>query len=380
VSRTLGIDVQFIKPGRVGGAEHMAKNVICGIAQTMPRDTTLRIISAQNWEIETCGGTVHWSHVRSLGNRFVSETREAYRNWKAIDAMLYPNYFTPPVVSKAAPKIVTVIHDLQYLHFPEYFSWGKRQWLRLAHEVTLRSADVVVAISNFVRDDILSCYGNRWEGKVDTIPNPISWSRFDGDGAVDPCVHGWGAFCNERYVLSLAAHYPHKNLIRLVRAFADLRQQPKFSDVRLVLVGQYANQLVSTFNTIDLNSEVQRLGLHDYVVVTGYLSDAEIGFLLRRATLFVFPSLFEGFGMPPVEALGMGLPVLVSRRTSLPESTLGMAHYIDCPEDVHSLRERMVEMLDSPHRYRPTPVQVEQIRDHYSLSRIGNLYHSALTD
>jgi glycosyltransferase involved in cell wall biosynthesis len=356
----------------------MAKNVACGIARAMPSDTTLQITSAQQWDMGTHGGTVRWKQVGSAWNRFVGETWQAYRDWNTTDAMLYPNYFTPPGVNQSATRIVTVIHDLQYLHFPHNFSWRKRQWLRWSHAATLRSADVVIAISDFVRDDILSRYGARWEGKVRTIPNPICWSRFDADGALDPGIRGWEWLSEARYILSVAAHYPHKNLLSLVRAFADLRRQPKFGDVRLILVGQHAKNLVSTSDGAALDAEVHRLGLDGGVVVTGYITDAEIGLLLRHATLFAFPSLFEGFGMPPVEALGMGLPVLVSRRASLPESTLGMAHYIDHPEDVRELREWMAEILDSPDRYRPPASRVEQIREHYDVKRIGRLYYSAL--
>jgi glycosyltransferase involved in cell wall biosynthesis len=379
MTRTLGVDVQFIRPGRVGGAEHMARNVVCGLARAIPSDTTLRIVTAQTWEIGLHCGSVQWSRVKEPRNRFVNETREAYRQWNAVDAILYPNYFTPPRLGASAPRIATVIHDLQYVHFPQYVSRRKRYWLRLAHEATLRHADSVIAISSFVRDDILTHYGRRWEEKVRTIPNPVSWSRFDDEAAVDPCARGWQSICNGRFILSVAADYPHKNLLGLVRAFAELRREPKFSDVRLVLVGQHASRLVSTPDTMAAGPEVGRLGIDSSVVITGYISDAEIGFLLRRATLFVFPSLFEGFGMPPVEALGMGLPVLVARTTSLPETTLGMAQYIDHPEDVHSLREHMAEMLEAPDRYRPMPGQIARIRDHYDVGRIGRLYYSALT-
>src|SRR5262249_52377822 len=139
------------------------------------------------------------------------------------------------------------------------------------------------------------------------------------------------------YILCAAVDRPPKNLATLIRAFAHLRK--KFPDHRLVLAGQLRSedrtwrqrsQSVESKlpGAMDLITE---LGLSEHVVLTGFIPDAELGVLYRGAALFVLPSLFEGFGMPAVEALAMGAPTLVSDLPVLREVTLNAAHYIADP-------------------------------------------------
>src|SRR5690606_13070144 len=108
-------------------------------------------------------------------------------------------------------------------------------------------------------------------------------------------------------VLSVSAHWPHKNIATLLRAFRRLQDRTGDDGPELVLVGQLAPNLVSNRNATDLEAVVEQLGLRN-VRVTGHIDDEALGEEYRSASLFVFPSLFEGFGMPPVEALGMGVP------------------------------------------------------------------------
>ena len=96
---------------------------------------------------------------------------------------------------------------------------------------------------------------------------------------------------------------------------------------------------------VGLRGLIDELGLSDRVILTGYLDDAALGRWYRHAALFAFPSLFEGFGMPPVEALGFGLPVLTTDRTALPEVTLGLARLVSEPENPAAWASHLAEML-----------------------------------
>jgi glycosyltransferase involved in cell wall biosynthesis len=130
-----------------------------------------------------------------------------------------------------------------------------------------------VAISEFVAADIAASYGERWRPRLTVIPDPVSWARFDASGA-----HG---------------------------ELPPRRHEKRGAE----------------------------LPSGEWIVPTGYISDAALGALYRRATAFVFPSLFEGFSMPAVETLGFGLPVVASRTTAIPESTRGLACLLDDATD-----------------------------------------------
>ena len=207
----------------------MLKNLVDGLNAIRQPSDRLQIFSNTRWPICGSQAGVDWINGWGTGNRFILEWKAMRRAAGALDAMLFTNYFTPPARAAKHLRLVTVIHDLQYLHFPQNFTLQKRLWLRCAHELTLRRADRVVVISDFVRQDLLSHYGARWENKVQVIPNPISFERFDGETPHET-ARPWDKDVERgRYILSVAAHYPHKNLATLIRAFAQLRRRKGFN-------------------------------------------------------------------------------------------------------------------------------------------------------
>lgn len=303
--------------------------------------------------------------VRSSGPRFIRETSTFRRCAPIADAYFFPNYFTPPVSSRGT-RVLTTIPDLQYRHLPDNFSRRKRAWLRLAHELTVRRASIVTVYSEFVRNDLLRAYGQGAYRKTEVLPIPVSWRRFGPET---------GPRRERPYVLAVASHYTHKNLSTLVRAFALLRD--RFPDVDLVLVGQLSDRLIGVRRADDVRALVSEVGLGSRVHVTGYIDAAEVGRLYRGASAFAFPSLFEGFGLPPVEALGFGLPVVTTKCASLPEVTLGHAHYVDDPTDPAELADVLAWMLGSGIR---TPDDVAaQVRERYSPQRIGRQLYELMT-
>ena len=360
----------------------MLKNLVNGLNAVRRPSDRLTLTSRARWPVTGPQEGLTWIEETRRGRRFFLEWKTVRRAAAEADAILMPNYFTPPTRALRQTRIVTVIHDLQYLHFPNYFSLQKRLWLRAAHELTLRLADRVVVISNFVKDDVLAHYGARWDAKVQVIPNPISFDRFEAQPteAEEAVLSEATAGLQQRYILSVAAQYPHKNLESLIRAFAPLRHRKGLDDLRLVLVGQLPEALSGTIRGADLRLLIRELELEDRVTVTGHVSDALLGLLYRHATLFAFPSLFEGFGMPTVEALGFGLPVVTTRCGSLPEATLGLAHYIDAPRDISEWTAAMTDILSRAKAYRPAPEDVARVRDRYTPERIGQSYYDVLSN
>ena len=301
-------------------------------------------------------------------NRFLLETTSVIRHARngGLTALLYPNYFTPPRAVRI--RTATVIHDLQHRHLPQNSSRRRRLWLNVAHRITLRFADTVIVPSRFVRDDVLNSYGHEHEAKVHAIPNPISWDRFAGADDRSTIEHAWP------YVLTVASHYDHKNLETVIRAFAEVSR--RCPEHRLVLVGQLRRNLqgIPSRPTAPLAQLIADLGLASRAIVMGHVSDETLGSLYAHADLFVLPSLFEGFGIPPVEALGMGIPTLTTRCAALPEVTLGKAQYVDDPRDGEELSNRIIDMITHRHAFVPSAADTRAIRDHYCPARIAGEY------
>ena len=302
----------------------------------------------------------------SRHKRFIGEQISCFSPRIVSDAVLFPNYFTPPFVPRRMGRVATVIHDFLHAERWNAMSRKRREWQRIAYRLTYSRAEVVIVPSDFVRERALELYGSVAHKKTRTIPNPISWKRF-GDASRD------APFAGRPYVLTVAAQYPHKNLAVLIRAFAQLR--PQFPDLLLVLSGQLPQNLLGIRDrTNQVRDLILELGLESAAITTGYLDDAELGNLYRHATLFAFPSLFEGFGMPAVEALGFGIPTVTTRRGSLPEVTMGAAFYLDDPKNVDEWIEKLTYMLRNPSAGRPEPKTIAKIRDRYSPTRIAGIY------
>ena len=377
MKKRIGINGLFLKPEQVGGAEFVLRGLLIGLAQHSHIDLYV-FINAQllSWVDDLhLGASVHIVPIKIWGNRFVSEALQLpiIANKYQLDGLINTNYFTP-WRSLLNTSSTTLIYDLNYLHFPELFSWYKKLWLRLTHQMTLANAKNTVTISEFVQQDIQKSYKSNNLAKV--IYTPILWGRLKISDVSKPDLQHYPIpeLTNRTFILSVANHYQHKNLATLVKAFAKLPKH--LSNIKLVFVGQLPESLVGMRRDRcdDVRQLVQDLGLEDRVYVTGYISDRELAWYYHHAALFVFPSLFEGFGMPPVEALGMGLPVLTTRCTAIPEVTMNLAEYVDNPLDVNEWCDRLTEMLSDRDRYLPAEVTIQKIRQAYEPKAIAQKY------
>lgn len=364
----IALDGTFIQPGKVGGAEHMFRNLVSGLVEQQGPEALTVFVNegmAPHWQ----GKAVNLIEVAGA-NRFLRSTRVLYKFGGSMRAIIFPNYYTPPRQHNRKPIVLTVIHDLLYWHHPRTIPHEKRVWLRLAHELTLRAADKVIAISDFTRADILRHFGDRWADVVSVIPNPISWDRFRESEEADRAIELVLENCEGPVILAVAAHYEHKNLSTLVRSIALLRKSRGFEGATLILIGQLRRDLLGIRRTPDLAIRSDDASIR----VLGYVDDATIGAAFRRADVFAFPSLFEGFGMPAVEALGMGLPVVTSNLAALPETTLGLGYYVDEPLRPEAWAAALSAVLSNPTRWRPSSSSILAVRQAYDPTRIAGLY------
>ncbi|MDQ4076197.1 MAG: glycosyltransferase family 4 protein [Chloroflexota bacterium] len=255
------------------------------------------------------------------------------------DAFWEPAHVLPPTAPLAhIPSLVTV-HDLGYEHFPEAHTAIQRCYLQLTTRYHARAATHIAVDSHATRHDLIALY--------DADPSKISVVHLGVDHEVfypvtDPeRLHSIRERyrTGKRFLLYVGTLQPRKNLRRLVRAFAPLTND--FPDVKLVLAGGEG------WLADDLQVEIDTLGIATQVVRPGYVVDADLPSLLSSAEVLVFPSLFEGFGLPVLEAMACGTPVLTSTTSSLREVAGEAALLVD-PTSEQQITNALRLLLTQP--------------------------------
>jgi glycosyltransferase involved in cell wall biosynthesis len=250
--------------------------------------------------------------------------------------LLHVQYTAPPL---APCPVVATIHDLSFEHIPETFKLRSRVQLRLTVRATARRAAHVVAPSEYTRRDLVETYGLD-PGRVSAIPLAVApHFRPVGDAGELARVRKRYGIAGE-YVLAVGSIQPRKNLARLLRAYSALRRGRGRSNLpQLVLVGKQAWLYGDTLRAIEEE------GLGESVLLTGYVSEGDLPALYTGALLFAYPSFYEGFGLPPLEAMSCGAPVLTGNLTSLPE-VVGDAGLTVNPFDTGALAEALARLID----------------------------------
>ncbi len=257
----------------------------------------------------------------------------AYELWKRPVDVLHVQYTAPPF---CRVPVVATIHDLAFEHMPETFTRRGSFQLKLTVRRTAQRAARIATVSEYSRQDLIRTYHLPPE-KVVVTYNGVE-SHFTPDALPNEAEDVRNRFGIKRdYLLAVGSLQPRKNLIRLIRAYARLRSEHESFTPQLVIVGR------KLWLADDIFGEVRRQLWKDDVILTGYVSDDDLPKLYRQATAFVYPSLFEGFGLPPVEAMACGTPVVTSNVSSLPEVTGDAALLVD-PLDQASIEAAMLKI------------------------------------
>ena len=285
--------------------------------------------------------------VRSLGPRFealitragnysISEQMSVPRAlWSArVDLFHAPHYVVSPFTP--CPVVVT-IHDCIHLRFPQYLpNRGAHLYARAFMALAARRARRVLTVSQASKDDILHYLGLP-ASKVEVIYNALD-ERLASAPTDDDIARVRGRFLlTSPYVLYTGNIKPHKNVDRLIEAFAILRRRGS-GDLKLLIIGDEISKYPN------LRRLVHRFQLHQHVRFLGFVPDATLAVLYRLTSVFVFPSLYEGFGLPPLEAMASGVPVVTSNVSSLPEVVGDAALLID-PMDAGAIADAMGRVL-----------------------------------
>ena len=308
-------------PGEMGGSEtyvrellrHLARGGRCSYRVVLP-SLAPDIAGGLPSEVASeyrAGGTIP--------RRLLAMTEAAVRpgrlrpRFEQADVVHYPLTLRLPTVSR--PTVTTLL-DVQHLDLPQMFSRAERAFRAVAWARSVRGADRVIVISDFVRE--------RAVAKLGLDPEAIRVVHL----GVDHERLSPGTGPREEFLLYPARRWPHKNHERLFAAFALLRRERP--GLRLVLTGG------GDFGDVPEGVEAR-----------GHVPTAEVDDLMRRASALVFPSLYEGFGLPPLEAMACGCPVACSSAGSLPEVVGDAARLFD-PRDPEAIAEAVDDVLRDP--------------------------------
>jgi len=253
------------------------------------------------------------------------------------DVFHAPHYVLPPAVR--CPSVVT-IHDTIHLTFPQYlpnrvaFAYARGSMWAAA-----RRSHRILTVSEASKRDILHFFDVPPE-KIVVVHNAID-ERFSREPRAEDVARVRERFqLQQQFVLYAGNIKPHKNLERLIEAFNGLRRSG-LDDLKLLIIGDQISKYPA------LRRAVHRHKLHKHVRFLGYLPDDTLAILYRLAAVFVFPSLYEGFGLPALEAMASGTPVVTSNVSSLPEVTGDAAVLVD-PYDVGAIEAGMRRVLTDP--------------------------------
>jgi glycosyltransferase involved in cell wall biosynthesis len=321
----VGLSLLTLVPGEVGGAETAARGLARGLAGLGSEvDVTAFVPPAAPGAGEGLPEVLvsEYRAARTIPQRALAMGLAALRpgplrrRYAGLDLVHYPLTIAVPPLD--LPTVVTV-HDLQHLDLPELFGRSERLFRRRAHEGSARRAAVVVVPSQFVRRSVVERLGLPPE-RV----HAIAWG-------LDHDVFSPGPEPRERFLLYPGRPWPHKNHERLFAAFSLLRRERP--ELELVLTGGgHAGRAVPPG-----------------VTARGLVSQEELVSLYRRAACLVFPSLYEGFGQPPLEAMACGCPVAASNAAAIPEAVGDAAALFD-PREPEDIAAVVAAVLESPER------------------------------
>jgi glycosyltransferase involved in cell wall biosynthesis len=325
----IGVNALYLIPGRIGGTEIYLRSLLAALAEIdsenqyvvfTNRETGNDLVPVgTNFKCEQVSIRASFRPARILWEQTglpLAVTRQH------LDVLFNPG-FTSPILCPCSS--VTVFHDLQHKRRPELFRWFDLPFWRIFLYASAHRSTHLLAISEVTRDDLLRFYKIAPE-KITVTPlgvDPVFFDISRRRRMADP------------YILTVSTLHPHKNVDGLMRAFAEFRKtRPEF---RLIVVG------LRGFYTAALEKLRTSLGLSEAVRFTGWIPRAELYDLFMGATAFIYPSTFEGFGLPVLEALAAGVPTACSRIQPLSNMAGSAALQFD-PGDPSTILDAMVRI------------------------------------
>ena len=250
--------------------------------------------------------------------------------------LLHSLHYTRPI-RLPCPSVVT-FHDMTFFLYPQYHTLFKRLYFPLAIRFSAHKSDALITVSNNTKEDTMRLLGVP-EHKITPIPLGVS-DDFTVISNKELLQHIREKYnLPQEFILHVGVVEPRKNLTLLLKSFQELIRDG--SKISLVIAGQLGWMYEDVFKQVD------ELGIREEVIFTGYIPPEDLPGIYNLARIFVYPSVYEGFGLPPLEAMACGTPTITTDISSMPEN-IGDAGILVPPGDEAALTEAMRSLLDNP--------------------------------
>lgn len=290
--------------------------------QTLPKETT-------TWNYRVFGPGKLWTQWRLPLDLYTHRPRP--------DVFFSPTHYAPRF--SPIPTVVSVM-DMSFLRFPELFNKSDLYQLQSWTKYSVQNAARVLTISNSSKDDIIKAYNISAEKVVTIYPGIKEITT------LEPRIYGMNQLQDKyhlsgNFILFVGTLQPRKNISRLIEAFARIKnheQTKDNKDLKLVIIGKKG------WLYEDILAAPQKHGVENSVKFLENVTDDELTIFYKNALCYVLPSLYEGFGLPVLEAMKQGCPVITSNVSSLPEAGGDAALYVD-PEDVEDITQKITQVI-----------------------------------
>lgn len=324
------VNGRFLIPDKLEGIGLYSFEMISHLTKSHPEHQFVICIDRQSSLSFTFGENVQMELIRPAARHpllfiwwFEVGIPRAYRKHKA-DLFLSLDGFCS--LHKSVHRTLLVIHDLAYIHYPEQIGLINRWYYQYFMPRYIKRADAIVTVSQSTLKDLAQQFPSS-EKKASFIYNGIRPTSFKNISS-NSARSNW-SLLNRPYFMTLGSIHPRKNLLSVLSAFQIFKEDDHV-DTYLIIVGRMAWKTGSIRNVLENHPNKEQ------IVLTGYLSDQEVFSLLQKSIALLYVSLFEGFGLPILEAMSLGVPVITSDRSSMQEIAHDAAMLVDpeSPEDI----------------------------------------------
>jgi Glycosyltransferase len=243
----------------------------------------------------------------------------------------YPDSMAPLF---AKNKIVITIHDLAFKSLKNVFTWKTILWKNFVTRLSIKKADKIIAITKFTESEILKHYPTIEKDKMSVVYN--GFNDFSKESLNKENIQNKIRNINKSYILTVSTISPRKNIDGLIKAFNKIKDE---IDQNLVIAGNNGWMYEDVYKLLD------DLNLNNRVIFTGKVNDDELKYLYKNAKVFVYLSFYEGFGLPPLEAMSYGVPCIVSNTASIPEVVGENAIKVN-PYNLDEISKKIIQILN----------------------------------
>jgi glycosyltransferase involved in cell wall biosynthesis len=257
-----------------------------------------------------------------------------------VDVLFVPAHTIPFISPK---RTVTTLHDIGFMHDEDLYGKAELDYHKFSAKLAVRRCSTILTVSEYSKQDICKTF-NIDTKRVQVIPNSYDKVLFNAavrDDKTRMVEAQERAGVRQPYIMTIGRLEKKKNTLGLVQAFALLKKQQQFSKMQLLLVGK------AGLGATEILDAARTLGISQDVVQPGWFAEADVPALMAGAEAFVLPSFFEGFGIPVLEAMACGTPVVCSNVTALPEVAGSAAVLVD-PQDPQAIASGIERVCSNP--------------------------------